>query len=135
VAITLAAAAACGLAVGATVLGGASPRTRTISAQVLHPAVAREARATLQITGERGTLSVSHFPSPPAGRVYEVWLLGSGSSPRPTDALFSVNTHGSGTVAVPGSLRGVREILVTAEPLGGSPAPTRTPILEARTEA
>jgi anti-sigma-K factor RskA len=133
VAATVAVGAACGLVIGASVLGGSTPSTRAISAQVLQPGVAQDASATLQVTGDRGTLSVSHFPNPPTGRVYEVWELGSGKSPRPTDALFSVNTSGSGTVAVPGSLHGVREILVTAEPLGGSPHPTRNPIIEATT--
>lgn len=133
VAGTLAVGLVCGLVVGSTLLGGSTPRTRTISAQVLQPGVARGARATLEITGTNGTLSVSHFPNPPSGRVYEVWELGSGRAPRPTNALFSVNSEGSGTVAVPGSLRGVREVLVTAEPLGGSQVPTRSPIVEAST--
>ncbi|MDQ6806261.1 MAG: anti-sigma factor [Actinomycetota bacterium] len=131
----LAAGLACGLLVGAVVLGGSPASTRAISAQVLQPGVARAASATLNITGERGTLRVSNFPSPPAGRVYEVWELGAGKAPRPTDALFSVNSKGSGTVAVPGSLHGVREVLVTAEPLGGSQVPTRSPIVEASTAA
>ena len=133
VAATLAVGLVVGLVIGSTSLGGSTPSTRAISAQVLQPGVARGASATLHVTGESGTLSVSHFPSPPAGRVYEVWLLKSGHAPRPTDALFSVNRQGNGTVAVPGSLHGVREILVTAEPLGGSQVPTRSPILEART--
>lgn len=122
----------CGLVVGASLLGGTTPGTRAISAEILQPGVAQNASATLHVTGDTGTLSVSHFPSPPAGRVYEVWLEGAGR-PRPTDALFSVNSNGSGTVAVPGSLHGVRQILVTAEPLGGSPVPTRSPILSAST--
>jgi hypothetical protein len=130
---TLAAGLACGLVIGAVALGGSTASTRAISAQVLQPGVARDASATLNITGERATLNVRNFPSPPAGRVYEVWELGSGKAPSPTDALFSVNTRGSGTVAVPGSLRGVREVLVTAEPLGGSQVPTRSPIIEANT--
>jgi anti-sigma-K factor RskA len=133
VAATLAVGLLCGVLVGSTLLGGSTPGTRTISAQVLQPGVAHDASAALAVTGQRGTLSVSHFPAPPAGRVYEVWKLGSGGAPRPTDALFSVNSRGNGTVAVPGSLHGVREILVTAEPLGGSPAPTRKPILVAST--
>lgn len=135
VAAILAVGVVCGVAVGTTLLGGSTPSTRAISAQVLQPGVPRDASARLDITGERGTLSVSHFPSPPPGRVYEVWLLRTGRSPRPTDALFSVDSRGSGTVAVPGSLHGVREILVTAEPLGGSQVPTRSPIIEASTAA
>jgi hypothetical protein len=131
---TLAAGVACGLVIGAVTLGGSSVSTRAISAQVLQPGVAHNASATLSITAGRGTLDVSNFPSPPAGRVYEVWELGSGKAPRPTNALFSVNSQGSGTVAVPGSLRGVREVLVTAEPLGGSLVPTRSPIIAANTQ-
>jgi hypothetical protein len=126
---------ACGLVIGSSVVGTSTPQTRAINAAILQPGVPLDARATLHVTGDRGTLSLTNFPSPPAGRVYEVWLEGSSASPRPTDALFSVNTQGSGTVAVPGSLRGVREILVTAEPLGGSLAPTRKPILAASTTA
>ncbi|HWC86053.1 MAG TPA: anti-sigma factor [Solirubrobacteraceae bacterium] len=133
VAATLAVGVLCGVVVGSTLLGGSTPGTRTINARVLEPTVARYARATLAVTGQHGTLNVTHFPRPPAGRVYEVWELGSGRAPRPTDALFSVNSRGSGTVAVPGPLHGVREILVTAEPLGGSQVPTRSPIIEAST--
>ncbi len=43
--------------------------------------------------------------------------------PQPTDALFTVTRAGAGSVEVPGSLRGVREVMVTSEPLGGSSAP------------
>ncbi len=132
---TLAVGVLGGLAIGASLLGGTTaPRTRAISADILQPGVAHDASATLRVTGESGTLNVSDFPPPPSGRVYEVWLVGAGgSAPHPTDALFSVNSSGSGTVAVPGSLHGVREILVTAEPLGGSLVPTRSPIISAET--
>ena len=51
------------------------------------------------------------------------------AGPRPTDALFSVTSRGSGSVNVPGSLRGVTEVMVTSEPLGGSSSPTGPPLL------
>jgi anti-sigma-K factor RskA len=128
---TLAVGALCGLAVGAILLaGGGTQRTQTINAQV--SGVAREASATLDVTGEHATLDVSHFPSPPAGKVYEVWRV-VGTAKVPTDALFSVDKGGNGTVAVPGSLRGVQKILVTAEPLGGSKVPTSEPVIAAST--
>ncbi len=66
---------------------------------------------------------------PPFGEVYELWLDRPGAPPRPTDALFTVTRAGSADVQIPGSLRGVRSVLVTAEPLGGSPSPTSAPIL------
>jgi hypothetical protein len=130
---TLAAGLACGLVVGVTLLSSGTPGTRAISAQVFQPGAARDVSATLDVTGDRGTLSVSHFPSPPAGQVYEVWRV-VGKRYVPTDALFSVNTQGSGTVAVPGSLHGVHEILVTAEPQGGTLVPTTKPVIAASTE-
>ncbi|HEY5317076.1 MAG TPA: anti-sigma factor [Solirubrobacteraceae bacterium] len=132
VAGTLAVGILCGLVVGGSVLGSSSPRTRTISASVLQPGVASDVSATLDVTGEHGTLNVSHFPSLPAGRVYEVWRVVAGKK-IPTDALFGVDSRGDGTVAVPGSLHGVREVLVTAEPMGGSPVPTSSPIIAAST--
>jgi hypothetical protein len=133
VAGTLAFGVICGLVIGASLVGTTTTRTRAISAEILQPGVPQDASATLHISGQSGTLSFANFPSPPAGRVYEVWLEGAGRSPRPTDALFSVNSSGDGTVAVPGSLRGVRQILVTAEPLGGSTVPSRSPIISAST--
>jgi hypothetical protein len=33
---------------------------------------------------------------------------------------------------LPASLRGIREVMVTPEPDGGSPAPTHTPVIVAR---
>ncbi len=55
-----------------------------------------------------------------------------GGSPQPTDALFSVSSSGGATVAVPGGVTGARAVLVTAEPLGGSRAPTSPPVIVAR---
>jgi hypothetical protein len=61
-----------------------------------------------------------------------VWLLRRGAAaPSPTDALFSVSRRGgSGRVALP-SVRGVEAVLVTAEPDGGSSAPTSQPFINA----
>jgi len=84
--------------------------------------VMRDGVATLRVTG---------LPSPPKGKVYEVWLLRRGAAaPSPTDALFSVSTRGSGRVALP-SVIGVEAVLVTAEPDGGSSAPTSQPFINA----
>jgi hypothetical protein len=60
--------------------------------------------------------------------VYEVWIKRSGA-PQPTDALFTVTAQGDATVGVPGSLDGVKVIMVTSEPLGGSRVPTTSPVI------
>jgi hypothetical protein len=57
---------------------------------------------------------------------------GGAQQPEPTDVLFSVTRSGHGTAAVPGGLQGISHVLVTDEPLGGSPKPTRKPIIVAK---
>jgi hypothetical protein len=101
------------------------PRTRP-SATTLS---ARTTQAHLLRAGPRAELIVSGMPEPPVGEVYEVWLNRPSAPPRPTDALFTVTSEGNAAVEVPGSLRGVREITVTSEPLGGSSSPTSAPVL------
>jgi anti-sigma factor RsiW len=115
--------------VGAFVLaGGGSSRTRIVQASVS----ARTGSAVVRLAGGHAELIVHDMPQPPSGKIYEVWLKRDGQSPSPTDALFSVTSTGAGAVVVPGDLHGVREVLVTPEPLGGSLAPTHPPVIVAR---
>lgn len=93
---------------------------------------ARAPRASLHYSSGHAELVVSGMPAPPLGEVYELWLNRSDAAPRPTDALFMVTRAGNGSVEVPGSLRGVREVMVTSEPLGGSSSPTSAAILRVR---
>ena len=74
-------------------------------------------------------LVVSGMRQPPPGKIYEVWLKRGAGAPRPTDALFGVTSQGSGSASVPQSLHGVREVLVTSEPRGGSLHPTSQPVI------
>jgi anti-sigma-K factor RskA len=104
--------------------GGSSTSTRVVRAQVLAPG----ATASLRITGGHGQLQISGMPQAPARHTYQVWIE-RGNTPQPTDSLFTVSSAGTASVAVPGSLAGAKAVLVTAEPLGGSKAPTRAPIL------
>ena len=129
-ALAAAALLALGIAVGVLVASG-GPSARTVQARVVEPA-APGARAALTVTGDRATLSVTGFPAPPGGRVYQVWLKRPGrTAPEPTDALFDVR-DGRASVDVPGGVEGVDQVLVTDEPNGGSAAPTRDPVVIAR---
>ena len=103
---------------------------RTVTARV-NPELAGGARASLEVAGGRARLVGSHLPAPPAGHVYQVWLDRGGRTPEPTDALFSTRSDGSVSVDVPGSLDGVRNVMVTDEPAGGSDKPTGRLILTA----
>jgi hypothetical protein len=121
------AAAVVAIAIVALSSGSGGAGTRVIDAQVL----VAHGRASLSVSGGHAQLSVADMPQPGAGRVYEVWRERSGT-PQPTDALFSVTTGGDATVSVPGGVSGVREVLVTSEPDGGSRVPTRSPVIVAR---
>jgi hypothetical protein len=94
--------------------------TTTVQADMTVPG----AEASLQVTGSDGMLVVRDMPAPPSGRIYQVWIKRPGRDPEPTDALWTVNADGDAQVAVPGSLEGV-------EPMGGSTAPTREPVISA----
>jgi hypothetical protein len=106
----------------------------TSSTRVIHASVRGPGTADLRLTSGRGELTVSHFPAPAAGRIYQVWLQRPNQTPTPTRTLFDVTTDGRAEVDVGGDLRGVSEVLVTPEPLGGSRAPTGSPVIIARLE-
>jgi anti-sigma-K factor RskA len=127
----LAAAAAVAVAVLLALDSGSSPRVRVSTAQVS----VRGAAASLRELGDRSELIVSGMPQPAPGSIYEVWLRRGASALQPTDALFGVTSRGSSSVDIPGSLRGVQEVLVTSEPLGGSAHPTSPPLIRVAVKA
>lgn len=88
--------------------------------------------AQLRVSDDHASLIVRHFPPPPVGRIYEVWLKRPGARPAPTTVLFSVNATGAADVGVPGAMSGLSEVLVTQEPAGGSLVPTRPPVIRVR---
>jgi hypothetical protein len=105
--------------------GSPVPTTKTGSAGTT-------THASLRRIGSHAELVVSGMHEPPIGEVYELWLNRASGAPQPTDALFTVTSAGAGSVAVPGPLRGVREVMVTSEPLGGSSSPTSAAVLRLR---
>jgi hypothetical protein len=117
----LALAAVIAVAVVLALPGGGS--TRTVAAQVTG-----RGSASLRVSGGRATLVVHHFPVPPHGKIYEIWLKRGNTAPT-RSALFSVT---DGDVDVPGSVHGVSEVLVTPEPAGGSSRPTHWPVISAK---
>lgn len=89
------------------------------------------ASCQMRVAGESAKLVVAGLNAPPEGRIYQVWLdRDNGTAPEATEALFSVR-KGRASVDVPGDLKGVKQVLVTHEPLGGSEVPTRQPVIAA----
>ncbi|HTA15205.1 MAG TPA: anti-sigma factor [Solirubrobacteraceae bacterium] len=130
-ALTVAVAMGVGVLVGAVVLdtGSQGPASRVTPAQL--GSLPAGAKAVLRQVGGHAELVVSGVSQPPSGKIYQLWLAREGSAPQATDALFGVNHSGNASVNVPGSLAGVHQVMVTAEPIGGSSHPTSTPIIVA----
>ncbi len=124
VGVVVAAAAVLAIALAPSGGGGA---VRTIQAKVLAP----RASATLRVSDGHAELNIAGMPQTTPGRVYEVWIQRTGS-PQPTNALFTVSRAGDATVGVPGAIAGVKVVMVTSEPRGGSTVPTRSPVIVAR---
>jgi anti-sigma-K factor RskA len=103
--------------------------TRTVNAKVTL-ASAPSARASLDVTGDDGRLKVSGFPAAGSDRVYQVWLVKGKAKPA-SAGLFRVPASGSATFAIPESMKGVDQVMVSVEPGGGSDQPTSDPIAAA----
>ncbi|QEC50054.1 hypothetical protein FSW04_22415 [Baekduia soli] len=91
----------------------------------------RGSQVALVVKGDHGEFDLRGVPAPPAGRVYQVWLVSGNARPRPAHALFNVRSDGRARVEIPDSLKGTDRVLVTAEPSGGSTQPTSDPVIGA----
>lgn len=120
-----------GLLIGALALdtGSKTPATRVTAAQLT--SMPPGASGVLRQVGPHAELILTGVSQPPRGKIYELWVARAGAQPQATNALFGVSHSGSASVNVPGNLAGVRQVMVTAEPLGGSPHPTSPPLVVA----
>lgn len=125
-ALALGAALLVAVGVAVAVISGSSssPQARVISAQVVGTGTAQ-----LHLSAGRAALVVRRFAQPPAGKIYEIWLVRGKRAPVPANQLFSVSSAGNAVVPVPGDMKGVSAVLVTPEPTGGSPHPTHVPVI------
>ncbi len=114
------------IVVGGIAISNSGNGPRVIAAQV----TGEHGTAKVAITNGHGQLILHQFSPPPHGKVYEVWFTRKGSKPIPTGVLFSVTSSGNSNVNV-GDVHGVKALLVTPEPSGGSSAPTHTPVISA----
>lgn len=93
----------------------------------VYPATVGDAKVYL--SQSRAELAVLHLAPAPRGRTYEVWLERRRGAYVPAGVLFGVSAAGGAEVRLPGHLRGVRAVLVSQEPAGGSPQPTSAPVI------
>jgi anti-sigma-K factor RskA len=117
-----------GLGAGAVLFGGGSD-SRTIPFKTA-PSL-QQAKADLEL-GDNGAIIVANgLPPTPDGKVYMVWIQRAGHAPEPTSALFTPRRDGSATASVTGDMKGVENVIVNTEPVGGSTTPTSDPLLTA----
>ncbi len=76
---------------------------------------------------DRGTLRLANVDPMSEGRVLEAWVRRDGEV-SPVRGLFAPDDEGRATTTIP-DMRGVEVVMVTAEPRGGSPAPTSAPMV------
>jgi anti-sigma-K factor RskA len=117
-----------GIGVGAAVFAGGGGKTLQVAAS----GAAAKAVAEVDVSGDKAVLVAHNMPEPGQGKTYQVWLKRPGEAPQPTSALFTPLSDGSATATVTGDLNDGDQILVTAEPEGGSPMPTSDPVLAAQ---
>jgi anti-sigma-K factor RskA len=120
------AGALAGAVIAIVLISSGGSGSRVIQAQVTLP----RASVSVKLKGGHAELNLANMPQSPPNHVYEVWVK-RGGAPQPTDALFTVSSAGNATVGVPGDVSGAKQILVTAEPTGGSRVPTSTPVIVA----
>jgi anti-sigma-K factor RskA len=121
--------AAC-LAVAIAVAGGLELASGGQGTRVIPTVHAPAVRASLKVSGTHAELVVDHLAAPAAGKIYELWIQHGDEPPAPS-TLFSVTSNATAHVGVPGSVSGVRAVLVTEEPAGGTLTPTSKPLITA----
>jgi anti-sigma-K factor RskA len=130
-ALAASALVAAGVIGGVVLTGGDNAKTITGTVQI---ASAPTASASLKLSDDATKLQVRRMPPPPDGKVYQVWLKRPNQDPAPTTALFRTDPNGNADVEIQrGRLKGVDQVLVTAEPDGGSMKPTSDPVIVAST--
>lgn len=90
-----------------------------------------QGNATVRVRrGGSAELELQALASPPAGKVYQAWVIDPGSAPQPAGTLDT----GSGAIRLTRDTRG-RIVAVTLEPGPGSLAPTTEPFALAQVPA
>lgn len=139
--VLTAAAAAVAIFVGGGLTANAlfdNPGTSSTSASAMSKIYAaadfQRASATVQGGGSatvvwsdslrESAVILKNVPAAPAGKTYELWYIGSSIRPAGT-----VDTHGTTTAVLSGSMSPADTIGITIEPAGGSKQPTTKPIV------
>ena len=108
-----------------------APDARMIRLAPLAPAPDAAGLVAVTPSRNQAVLQVAGLPTPPPGKEYELWWIGSKSGPVKA-ALFSPTAHGDATVAstLPPAGEQLLASAITLEPAGGVDKPTGAMYLE-----
>lgn len=115
--------AVAGYAIGGGIGGGSGDSGASTIVAGRAPGV----RATMVDEGSSGTLRLANVDQLPNDRVLEAWVQREGEV-EPVPALFVPDHEGRASTQLP-DMEGVEVVMVTAEPKGGSEAPTSEPLI------
>lgn len=87
----------------------------------------------LVASGDVLRLDARGLATPPAGKVYQAWVIPPKQNPIP-EPTFSVDSSGAGSVAIAAAPAKGDIVAVTLEPAGGSKQPTSKPLIVATIE-
>jgi anti-sigma factor RsiW len=120
-AAVLVVAAVAGIAIGGGIGGGEAETSTVVAGNP--PGVT----AKMVSHGGEGTLQLANVHQVPNDRVLEAWVRRDGEV-EPVRALFVPDSAGRASTTI-ADMNGVDLVMVTAEPRGGSDAPTSSPIV------
>jgi anti-sigma-K factor RskA len=124
-AVALASVALLGAVIGGYALSGGGGGSATTTTETV--AQNGGLQATLESSGDSGTLELTGLEQAPPGRVYQAWVQkGDRIEPGP---LFDASRNGSAQTALTHQLSGADMVMVSLEPQGGSMQPTTAPIV------
>lgn len=102
-----------------------NPRTRVVDLASFAPP-SPPGRAFWDQTHQHLMLSIDNLKPPAAGRTYQLWVIASGHPVPMSAGTFTPDSAGRAemTMQLPVEPGHLRKVVVTDEPMGGSPAPT-----------
>jgi anti-sigma-K factor RskA len=103
--------------------GGGGPGTTTTEAVAQGGAI----HATVERSGDSGTLMLTGLRQVRKGHVYQAWVRRDNRIL--PSSLFEARGNGTASTAMPHQLNGADTVMVTVEPRGGSKQPSSSPLV------
>ncbi|CRK58725.1 FIG111991: hypothetical protein [Alloactinosynnema sp. L-07] len=100
-------------------------------ARIVTGATAQGLSGTVVVSRKQGQIMLlaNNIPAAPAGKTYQVWLIGDSPAPK-SIGVFEPDQNGRAALVDGSGVHDAKAIGVTVEPDGGSDQPTTPPVME-----